>query len=66
MIELVMVACLTATPAECREIRLGGVEGVVDQLSCRRMGMLEAARWAGDHPDWTIRSYRCGPPRQDV
>lgn len=66
MIELVMTVCLAAQPNDCRQVRFGHVEGIMDQLSCRRMGMLEAARWAGDHPTWIIKSYRCGPPRQDA
>lgn len=66
MIELVMTVCLAAAPSDCREVRFGFVEGIVDQLSCRKMGMLEAARWIGEHPAFVVRAYRCGPPRQDA
>jgi hypothetical protein len=66
MIELIITACLATNPGPCKEIRMGFVEGIVDQLSCRKMGMIESARWAGDHPDYVIKGWRCGPPRQDV
>ncbi|MEJ1160035.1 hypothetical protein [Prosthecomicrobium sp. N25] len=66
MIELIVTACLAANPAECRDIRLGSVEGIVDQIQCRKMGQIESARWIGEHPGYVIKMWRCGPPKQDV
>jgi len=57
MIELVLIVCLAAEPASCREER-PGFEGL-SMISCVTQGQALAARWLADHPALTLSRWRC-------
>ncbi|HEX2528401.1 MAG TPA: hypothetical protein VHL31_19135 [Geminicoccus sp.] len=63
MIELLIVACLLT--GECKEVRLTYDAQDVSLLTCSLFGQMEAARWQRQHPEWQVRRWRCGVPRQE-
>lgn len=62
MVELVLLVCVIAQPAECEEI-LPPFQQPMTVHECLRRGPLVAARWARTHPDWEIRGWVCGAPK---
>ena len=59
MVELVIMACgfIASGPATCREFAIQ-FEGV-SQFQCVQASQLALAQWAGEHPGFAIRNYRC-------
>lgn len=59
MVELIIMACGFATsgPSTCREFAVQ-FEGV-SQFQCAVASQLARAQWAGDHPGYEIKKYRC-------
>jgi hypothetical protein len=56
MIDLIIVACLLASPAECRDHIVTDVGSVP---TCQFSSMLTVAKWAGDHPRWQVKRFQC-------
>lgn len=65
MIELVMVVCLTAVPAQCHEER--PMLAVQSVAACATQGQILAARWISEHPAFTLSRWRCevNRPREE-
>lgn len=62
MVELVLIACLLKEPQHCEEFHIPfGREMATPQ--CVWQSQMQAAQWAGEHPDWLIRKVRCEMPR---
>lgn len=59
MIDLVLVVCLLAAPAECREERSALEE--MSTLSCMKQGQFRAVRWIEEHPAYQLVRWRCEP-----
>lgn len=64
LIELVMLVCLAAAPAECREER--PATEINSVMACATQGQMVAARWLAEHPAFTLSRWRCevNVPRQ--
>ena len=64
LIELVMVVCLAAFPAECREER--PATEIASVMACATQGQMVAAQWLSEHPAFTLSRWRCevNVPRQ--
>ena len=64
MMELVLTVCAVAQPSACLDQRM-----LFDQNSTPRQCMMSAppfiARWAGQHRQWFIRSWKCQYPKGD-
>lgn len=61
LVELVLVACLSAEPDRCETFREPFTEEM--QLpQCVFQSQLRAAQWAGEHPEWTIKRFTCEAP----
>lgn len=58
MIEIVFVACLTATPDVCRERSLTYAETMTPQ-ACLMRAQPQLAVWAETHPKWRIARWKC-------
>ncbi|MCD1644140.1 hypothetical protein [Aurantimonas coralicida] len=58
MIELIVLACLATDPSQCRNERIGIQPGSTTK-ACEAASMMEAARWAGDHPKLVVRGITC-------
>ena len=57
MIELVLVFCLSASPADCREIRQPSENPT--PIGCMIDAQRQAADWLADHPKWMLSRFRC-------
>ena len=57
MIELVFIACLSASPVDCEERSLLYTD--LAPLACVMGAQPELARWVQTHPRWRIHSWRC-------
>jgi hypothetical protein len=55
IIYLVVTACLNA--ALCEEFVIPTNHATI--TACQLHGQIPLAAWAGEHPNHTIRSYRC-------
>ncbi len=62
MFELVLVVCLLTNPDECRVERLP-FQAPLSIMECMRRGQLELPRWLDEHPNWTVKSWRCDMPK---
>ena len=63
MIELVFIACLSASPVDCEERSLLYTD--ITPMACLMGAQPELARWAETHPRWRIASWRCAILQQD-
>lgn len=59
MFELIISACLISSPKDCNEFHLTYL-GNITPMQCMIIGQPEMVKWAGSHPKWTIRKWRCG------
>ncbi len=59
MLALIIQACLLADPAVCKEHQIP-VPAASDPTVCAMYAPPHAAKWAGDHPQWAIKRWRCG------
>jgi hypothetical protein len=58
MVQIVFVFCMLASPAQCQEQRIPGVE-VASINECMTNGQSIAIRWLEDHPKWMLARWRC-------
>ncbi len=63
MIDLILTVCMASNPASCKEERLS-YESRGSLAQCMMLSTPYVAAWAGDHPQWTIKSWTCGWPDQ--
>lgn len=61
MIDLILTVCMVSNPASCKEERLA-YQSRGSLAQCMMLSTPYVAAWAGDHPQWTIKSWRCGWP----
>ena len=61
LIELVILACLLKDPARCDTFRVPFQPGM-SMHQCAWHSQLQAAHWAGEHPEWLIRKFSCALP----
>ncbi|NAZ35827.1 hypothetical protein [Rubellimicrobium sp. CFH 75288] len=57
MIELVFVACLSASPEICERRSLLFVD--ISLVSCAMAAQPELVRWTETHPGWQVRRWTC-------
>lgn len=58
MTELLLVVCLLAEPAQCRERSLV-FTGDTSPMECMMDAQTELAKWASTHPKLSIQSWKC-------
>lgn len=63
MLELVILACLKAEPADCRRVS-APFEGSL--TACVVAGQFAVAAWAAAHPAVRVMRWSCGPLRRAV
>jgi hypothetical protein len=64
MIQIVMMVCRLAQPEMCEEQHIPfAFQGSLQQ--CTFSAQIYIARWAGEHPQWTVKSFHCEYPRID-
>jgi hypothetical protein len=57
MIELLFLACLSASPASCEERSLLYTD--VTPMTCMLGAQPELARWAESNPRWIVGRWKC-------
>lgn len=64
MVQLVLVFCMLASPAECREER--PMMQDLTMTGCMVQGQQVASVWLAEHPNWALSRWRCehNVPRQ--
>jgi len=61
MIQIIMMVCKLAQPDMCEEQHIQFAwQGSVRQ--CTMAAQIYIAQWAGDHPLWTVKNFRCEYP----
>ncbi|WJS86548.1 hypothetical protein [Paracoccus sp. TOH] len=63
MIELVFIACISGTRADCREHSLIYTE--MTPMVCMHGAQPALARWVETHPNWRIARWSCQPLRRE-
>lgn len=61
MFALVVSVCMIDQPARCKDVTMNFEGSVPSQSRCMMGGQMEMAKWAGEHPNWVIRKWRCEP-----
>lgn len=58
MIAIVISACLISNPNVCKDYRVP-LAAHVDAKGCLFQAQPHLPRWAEQHPNWAIKSWRC-------
>ena len=58
MVQLVLVYCLVANAAVCREQR-PVIDGGMSVMGCMVGGQQAGAAWVNEHPGWFLSRWRC-------
>ena len=58
--DLVLLVCLVASPATCREERVLVSLERVDPRICMAGAVPVIAEWTEGHPDWQVSRWKCG------
>lgn len=61
MIELALVACLTADPTKCKDVGLVYDTESVTPMQCMMRAAPEVAKWTDEHPKWYVKRWSCRP-----
>jgi len=66
MIEIVFMACTLI--GDCRADRLTFVAqpGEISVFACAKYGQHHLSKWAGEHPGYSIRRWKCQPTRMEA
>ncbi|HYH46678.1 MAG TPA: hypothetical protein VEG34_13415 [Thermoanaerobaculia bacterium] len=59
MIELLIAACLSLGPPECRDFPLHFDPAEFSLTACAVRGQHEIVRWCESHPKWTVTRWTC-------
>lgn len=60
MLTIVLSACLVADPQQCRDFKIP-LDVNMDAMQCAMAAPPYFAQWAGEHPKWQIRRWKCQP-----
>lgn len=59
MVELIITACMIATPDRCRDHRMALNENITI-VQCMMPPILQTlVGWAKEHPDWRVQQWTC-------
>ena len=62
MIELIFIACLSASPEDCEERSM--IYTDISPMTCLTGAQPELAKWVQSHPRWHVARWRCSAIRQ--
>lgn len=64
VIQIIMLVCKLAQPDVCEEQHIEfAFQGTLRQ--CTSTAQIYIAQWVGEHPQWTVKKYRCDYPHDD-
>jgi hypothetical protein len=58
-VELVLIICLMSRGDTCEERHLSVALEPVAETVCMTKAIPYLAQWAGEHPQWKIKRWRC-------
>ena len=61
MLALVVFACLTANPTECRNHKVPLESAAIDPNRCVLYAPPFVAKWSDENPGWEVRKFECRP-----
>lgn len=61
MIELALIACLTAEPGKCKDVGLIFQAESMTPKQCVMSAAPEIAKWTDEHPRWYVKRWTCRP-----
>jgi acyl-ACP thioesterase len=61
LVQVLILACLVARPEHCERFEVLFAEPV-SEIQCQFVSQLRVAQWQGEHPAWSVRSWRCEFP----
>lgn len=64
VIELIVAVCLTGAPAECSEKRFQFFDDA-SLFGCMVKAVPYLANWADEHPEYEVKSWKCGYPNNN-
>ncbi len=64
LMAIVVVVCALAQPDQCEERRLEFNSSQYSLRQCVMNAQPYLAQWIGEHPKWSIKSYRCEYPHR--
>ena len=64
LVDLILLACTLANPTGCREYHLL-FQTSGSLRSCMMQAQPYLAQWAGEHPGFQIKRWRCAWPDQE-
>jgi hypothetical protein len=64
LVDLVVLACMLASPGTCREYHLL-VQSAGSLQTCTMQAQPYLAQWIGEHPNLRVARWRCAWPSQE-
>ncbi|MCH9806242.1 MAG: hypothetical protein K0U74_00765 [Alphaproteobacteria bacterium] len=64
MIEILVSACLIASPGTCKDVSLSYMADKVTPYNCMMRGQVALTKWAAGHPKWKIAKWKCSASRE--
>lgn len=61
MIDLILTVCMISQPNVCKEEHLY-FQSRGSLAQCMALSTPYVAKWAGDNPNWDVKSWTCGWP----
>jgi hypothetical protein len=58
MLSVIVSACLIADPNQCRDFKIQ-VDFQMPAKYCTAAAAPVCAQWAGEHPQWQIKRWKC-------
>jgi hypothetical protein len=58
MVQLVLIYCMIANSAVCKEAR-PMMDGSLSLMGCMTAAQQTAATWVDEHPQWRLASWKC-------
>lgn len=67
MLELILTACLLASPDTCKDVRLTIIEQrSVTPQQCFQYGQLELVKWIESNPTWKVTKWKCQVAKKEI
>jgi len=64
MIAIILSACLANDPNVCRDYKIP-IDADIDAMTCMVQAPPHFAKWAEQHPGWSVKRWHCGSASED-
>jgi len=66
MIEIIFSACTIVGACKSERLTFIGQPGELSVYACAKYGQGHLSKWAGEHPGYLIKRWRCQPARLEA